>query len=52
MFPTVNNLKKCYNYLKRNAYRILMENPEEKRPLGRPKCSLVNTIKMYLREIG
>jgi hypothetical protein len=22
---------------KRNAYRILVEKPEEKRPLGRPK---------------
>jgi hypothetical protein len=23
---------------KRNAYRILMGKPEEKRPLGSPKC--------------
>jgi hypothetical protein len=37
---------------KRNAYRILVGNPEEKRPLGRPRCRWVNNIKMDLREIG
>jgi hypothetical protein len=37
---------------KRNAYRILVGNPEGKRPLGRPRCWWVDNIKMYLREIG
>jgi hypothetical protein len=37
---------------KRNAYRILVGNPEGKRPLGRPRCRWVDIIKMDLREIG
>jgi hypothetical protein len=37
---------------KRNAYRILMGNPEGKRPLGRPRRRWMNNIKMNLREIG
>jgi hypothetical protein len=37
---------------KRNAYRILVENPEGKRPLGRPRRTWVDNIKMDLREIG
>jgi hypothetical protein len=37
---------------KKNAYRILVENPEEKRPLGRTKRWWVNNIKMDLRDIG
>jgi hypothetical protein len=36
---------------KRNAYRILVENPEGKRPLGRPIRRWVDNIKMDLREI-
>jgi hypothetical protein len=36
----------------RNAYRILVGKPEEKRPLGRPRCRWVNDIKMDLTEIG
>jgi hypothetical protein len=36
---------------KRNAYRILVGNPEGKRPLGRPRLRWVNNIKMDLREI-
>jgi hypothetical protein len=36
----------------RNAYRILMGNPEGKRPLGRPRRRWVDNIKMVLREIG
>jgi hypothetical protein len=35
---------------KMNAYRILMGKPEEERPLGRPRRSWVNNIKMDLRE--
>jgi hypothetical protein len=37
---------------KRNAYRILMENPDGKRSLGRPRRRWVDYIKMDLREIG
>jgi hypothetical protein len=36
---------------KRNAYRILVGNPEGKRPMGRPRCKWVDIIKMDLREI-
>jgi hypothetical protein len=37
---------------KRNAYRILVGKPEEKRPLGGPRRRWVDNIKMDLREIG
>jgi hypothetical protein len=37
---------------KRNAYRILVGNPEGKRPLGRPRHRWADNIKMDLREIG
>jgi hypothetical protein len=37
---------------KRTAYRILVGNPEGKRPLGKPRCRWVDNIKMDLREIG
>jgi hypothetical protein len=36
---------------KRNAYRILLGNPEVKKQLGRPRRR-VDNIKMDLREIG
>jgi hypothetical protein len=36
----------------RNAYRILVEKPEGKRPLGRPRRRWVDNIKMDLGEIG
>jgi hypothetical protein len=36
---------------RRNAYRILVGKPEEKRPLGRPRRRRLDSIKMYLREI-
>jgi hypothetical protein len=36
----------------RNAYRILVGEPEGKRPLGRPRRRWVDNIKMDLREIG
>jgi hypothetical protein len=36
---------------KKNAYRILMGKPEEKRPLGRPRRKWVDNIKMVIREI-
>jgi hypothetical protein len=34
---------------RRNAYRILVGNPERKRPLGRPRGRWVDNIKMDLR---
>jgi hypothetical protein len=34
----------------RNAYTILVGKPEGKRPLGRPRRSWVDNIKMDLRE--
>jgi hypothetical protein len=37
---------------KRNAYSILVGNPEGKRPLKRQRCRWVNNIKLDLREIG
>jgi hypothetical protein len=37
---------------KRNAYRILVGTPEEKRPLGRPRRRWLDNIKMDLRDIG
>jgi hypothetical protein len=37
---------------KRNAYRILVGKPEEKRPLERPGHRWENNVKMYVREIG
>jgi hypothetical protein len=37
---------------KRNAYRILVEKQERKRPLGRPIRRFVDNINMDLGEIG
>jgi hypothetical protein len=37
---------------KRNAYRILLGKPEGKRPLGSPRRTWVDNIKMDRREIG
>jgi ribosome biogenesis protein Nip4 len=36
----------------RGAYNILVERPEGRRPLGRPRRRWEDNIKMYLREIG
>jgi hypothetical protein len=36
---------------KRNVYRLLVGKPEGKRPLGRPRRSWVDDIKMDLAEI-
>jgi hypothetical protein len=33
---------------KRNVYRILVEKPEGKRPLGRPRRRSVDSVKMDL----
>jgi hypothetical protein len=37
---------------KKNAYRILMGEPEGKKPLGRPIRRWVVSIKIGLKEIG
>jgi hypothetical protein len=31
---------------KGNVYRLLVEKPEGKRPLGRPTCRLIDNVKM------
>jgi hypothetical protein len=36
----------------RGVYRVLVERPEGKRPLGRPRRRWEDNIKMDLREIG
>jgi hypothetical protein len=37
---------------KRSAYRLLVGTPEAKRPLGRPRRSWVDNIRMDLVEVG
>jgi hypothetical protein len=37
---------------KRNAYRLLVGEPEGRRPVGRPRRRWGNNIKMDLLEIG
>jgi hypothetical protein len=37
---------------KRNAYMLLVEMPERKRPLGRPRRRWENSIKMDLGKVG
>jgi len=36
----------------RVVYRVLVEKPEGKRPLGKPRCRWEDTIKMFLQELG
>jgi hypothetical protein len=36
----------------RNTYRLLVRKPEGKRPLGRPRCSWLDNIRMDLVEVG
>jgi hypothetical protein len=35
----------------RGVYRVLVGKPEEKRPLGRPRCRWEDNIKMDLQEV-
>jgi hypothetical protein len=37
---------------KRNVYRSLVEKPEGRRLLGRPRCRWVDIIRMDLGEVG
>jgi hypothetical protein len=36
----------------RNVYKILVRNPERKRPLGRPRREWKDNIRMTVREVG
>jgi len=36
----------------RGAYRVLVGKPEGKRPLGRPRRTWVDNIRMDLQEVG
>jgi hypothetical protein len=33
------------------SYRVLFERPEGKRPLGKPRCTWENNIKMDVEEV-
>jgi hypothetical protein len=37
---------------RRGAYRVLVEKPEGRRPLGRPRRRWEDNIKMDFREVG
>jgi hypothetical protein len=37
---------------KKNAYMLLVEKPDENRPLGRPRRRWVDNIKMNLGDVG
>jgi hypothetical protein len=36
----------------RDVYRVLVGKPEEKRPMGRPRCRWEDNIKMDLQGVG
>jgi hypothetical protein len=36
----------------RDVYRVLVEKPEGKRPMGRPRYRWEDSIKMDLQEVG
>jgi hypothetical protein len=36
----------------RNAYKILVEKSEGKRPLGRPRCRWNDSVRIGLMEVG
>jgi hypothetical protein len=42
----------CIDNFNNIGYRILVEKPEGKKPLGRPRRRWVDNIRMDLREIG
>jgi hypothetical protein len=41
----------AHKEIMRNAYKILVKKPDEKRPLGRPERRWVDNIKICLRKI-
>jgi hypothetical protein len=42
----------CSMHGEKNAYKILVEKPEGKKPLGRSRHRCENNIKMGFREVG
>jgi hypothetical protein len=42
----------CNTHKMRNTYKILIAEPERKRPLGRPRHRWEDNIKMVHKEIG
>jgi hypothetical protein len=43
----------CISYVGgRGVYRVLVGEPEVKRPLGRPRCRWEDNIKMDLQDVG
>jgi hypothetical protein len=36
----------------RGVYRVLVEKPEEKKPMGRPRRRWEDNLKMDLQEVG
>jgi hypothetical protein len=36
----------------RGRYRVLVEKPDGKRPVGKPRCRWEDNIKMDLQEVG
>jgi len=42
----------CAGRKGRDAYRVLMGEPERRRPRGRPRRRWGNTIKIGLQEVG
>jgi hypothetical protein len=39
-------------WVRRGAYRFLVEKEEGKRALGRPRCRRIDNIRMDLQEVG
>jgi len=37
--------------IEESGYKVLIEKPEKKRPLGRPRCKWEDNIKMDLQEV-
>jgi hypothetical protein len=37
---------------RKGVYTVLVGKPEEKRPLGRPRCRWEDNNKLYLQEVG
>jgi hypothetical protein len=48
----IRNITVYNNISNIKVYRVLVENPEGKRPLGRPRRKWEVEIRMDLREIG
>jgi hypothetical protein len=42
----------CSTYGGRGVYRVLVQKPEGKRPLGRPRHRREDNIKIVLQEVG